>query len=334
MDDTPLAAIPEMHLGAALSNAMAPALAQHQGAMAELSRSLIPSLNLIPKFDFRAMLGAQAVVRAAMPDLGWINQLNQQLANELVPKLSMPTIHLPPMPVLNVGLTENLIKFVRGMDWEKLARRAQMPSNWPDGLSENLSRLVEIVNGEGIPVAWVPRAPILEALISAESSTARSELLISRRDEILEDCEDWAEHLDDELVLAHLPVAKKVLRACRDGHWEVAAISAVFVVHTIVESLQWVSDRQRVEKHHRLTMDLPFSKLLEQATRAPLVLFYDDWSPKSGKPRPTHLTRHVVSHQLGEDQVSARNCVVAVMLMTSLLVTIEQLELGREAVAA
>jgi hypothetical protein len=41
-----------------------------------------------------------------------------------------------------------------------------------------------------------------------------------------------------------------------------------------------------------------------------------------------------VSHQLGEDQVSARNCVVAVMLMTSLLVTIEQLELGREAVAA
>ncbi len=74
-------------------------------------------------------------------------------------------------------------------------------------------------------------------------------------------------------------------------------------------------------------------RLLEQSTRAPLVLFYDDWNPKSGKPRPTHLTRHVVTHQLAEDQVSARNCIIAVMLMSSLLVSVEQLELGREEAA-
>jgi hypothetical protein len=81
-------------------------------------------------------------------------------------------------------------------------------------------------------------------------------------------------------------------------------------------------------------MELPVSQLLEQATRAPLVKFYDDWNPKSGQPRPVHLTRHVVSHHLADDQVSARNCVVAVMLMASLLVTVEHLELGRGETAA
>ncbi len=194
--------------------------------------------------------------------------------------------------------------------------------------------MLEIVNNEGIPVAWVPRSTILKALVAAESPEARSEILVAHRDEILEDCAGWLDGLDDELVNPLLPMAEKVLAACADGHWEVAAVTAVGVTHSMVETLRWVTDHQRVRKYHRLTMQLPASQLLEQATRAPLVKFYADWNPKSGQPRPAHLTRHVVSHHLADDQVSARNCVVAVMLMSSLLVTVEHLELGRQEAAA
>jgi len=45
---------------------------------------------------------------------------------------------------------------------------------------------------------------------------------------------------------------------------------------------------------------------------------------------PTHVTRRVVSHNPGPDQVSERTCVVAVMLMCSLLRTVYELEIGTE----
>jgi hypothetical protein len=315
---------------AAMNVAISPILAQQSKIMSQLVASALPDLNgFMPKIDFSGYFQTQELVRSiTLPHLEWIEQLNRQWAaqvvSQMLPKITLPHFELP------VGTLDML----RGIDWELLTRRSRVPSNWPDEFEEHLPTLIDMVNIEGIPVAWVPRRVLLRQLLDANSATERSELLISHRDEILEDCLDWVEYIDDDFLAAQLPIARNVLAACKDGHWEVAAISAVAVVHAVVESLHWASDRQRVQKHHQLTMELPLSRLLEQSTRAPLVLFYDDWNPKSGKPRPAHLTRHVVSHQLAEDQVSARNCIVAVMLMSSLLVSVEQLELGRAEVAA
>ncbi len=311
---------------AAINVAINPILTQHSKLVSQLAASVLPNLdNLLPKIDFSVYFHTQQLVRSiTLPHLEWIEQLNKQWAAQVVPQITLPHFELP------VGMLDML----RGIDWELLTRRSRVPSNWPDEFEEHLPTLLDMVNIEGIPVAWVPRQKLLKRLLAADSATERSELLIAHRDEILEDCLDWVDHIEDRFLAPQLPIAKKVLAACKDGHWEVAAISAVAVVHAVVESLHWVSDRQRVQKQHQLTMELPLSRLLEQSTRAPLVPFYDDWNPKSGKPRPAHLTRHVISHQLAEDQVSARNCIVAVMLMSSLLVSVEQLELGRGKVAA
>lgn len=318
-------------LAAALIPGISAIVAQQERIMVDLMKSLTPTINLIPQIQFDAILRTESIARAALTDMTWLNQTNQTMLEDILPKMSGFT--LPPMPSLGFEMPSGFFDAVRGIGWEKLTRGWHVPSNWPDGLSD-LPQLLEIVNNEGIPIAWIPRSSILKTLITAESSEARSEILVAHRDEILEDCIGWVEGLDDELVSPLLPLARKVLAACADGHWEVAAVTAVGVTHSMVETLRWVSDHQRVRKYHRLTIQLPASRLLEQATRAPLVKFYDEWNPKSGQPRPAHLTRHVVSHHLADDQVSARNCVVAVMLMSSLLVTVEHLELGRQAVAA
>ena len=239
------------------------------------------------------------------------------------------------MPKFDFGSTlEPVIELLRAMDWESITRRERIPSNWPGDVDEKLGALIDMVNDEGIPAAWVPRTEVLDALLAAEPGDERTAVLIAHRDDILEDCSEWLSELEDEFLHPVLPISRQVLDACRDGHWQVAALAAVPVVHAVVESLRWVSDRQRVAKYHQLTMSTPYTRLLEQATRAPLVLFYDDWDPRSGRPRPTHLTRHVVSHRLGADQVSERNCIVAVMLMASLLVTVYQLDLGQKQIAA
>lgn len=322
-------------LSAVLSTAIGPVIAQHQRVMAEISKSLVPNVEqLIPTYNVSGLFPTERVLGSIVgPNLSWI-KAHQEVVADLLPKLVLPNFHVPLVPLFDIRLFDGLLDVIRGADWARLLRRIGVPSNWPDEFDHVLLQLVEIVNGEGIPVAWVPRTSILEALIAAESATARSELLIAYRDEILEDCADLVENLDDAFLARYLPIAKEALAVCRGGHWAVAAIASVTLVHNLVEALEWVSDRQRVAKDHRFRADESVSRLLEQATRAPLVRFYDDWHPKSGRPRPTHITRHVVSHRLDEDQISARNCVVAIMLMASLLVTVEQLELGRAEVAA
>jgi len=324
------AAIASATQAAALNVAVAPLIAQQSEIMSQLAAATLPNLdNLLPKVDLSGYLQTQDLLRSiALPNIEWLEQFNRQWVGQIIPPI-LPTITIP-----HFDLPAGMLDFLGTIDWDLLTRRSRVPSNWPDEFEEHLPTLLDMVNIEGIPAAWVPRRTLLMLLLAAESATERSELLFAHRDEILEDCLDWVEHLDDEFLASQLPIARKVLAACKDGHWEVAAISAVAVVHAVVESLHWASDRQRVQKHHKLTMELPLSQLLERSTRAPLVPFYDEWNPRSGKPRPAHLTRHVVSHQLAEDQVSARNCIVAVMLMSSLLVSVEQLELGRGEAAA
>lgn len=295
--------------------------------------SMITAAELMPKMDFSgiwASSGAASVLSSLdaigslkgygfaepliMPDLRGFDFLAAGMAAR----------------VKSIGdLLEPFLEDFRNTDWTEVLRRQSIPANWSPAIDDRLELLIEMESGEGIPAAWVPHAGLLTALLDAAPGDERSALLIERREEILEDCADWVDDLEDEFLAPVLPVAREVLDACRSGHWRVAAISAVTVVHNIVEALHWVSDRQRVAKHHRLTMNTPHSRLLEQATRAPLVPFYDEWNPQSGKPRPVHVTRHVVSHHLDADQVTERNCIVAVMLMSSLIVTVYQLELGR-----
>lgn len=297
--------------------------------------TLVPSLNIsgvMPKFHYASLIPrttvaeivqAQQSLLAGLPDYStMLGGIRTDWLAAIRPQIDF-TATLQP-----------IFEMLRSLDWDSITKPLRTPDNWPDDIHDNLPALLEMVNRDGIPAAWVPRREVLTLLLAASAGDERSALLIQHRDEILDDCSAWLDELADPVLDPLLPIAHEVLDACRNGFWKVGAISAVQVVHSIVESLHWVSDRQRVAKHHVLTMETPYSRMLEQATRAPLVLFYDDWNPLSGKPRPAHLTRHVVSHRLGEDQVNERNCIVAVMLMVSLLVTVYQLDLGQKEIAA
>lgn len=309
--------------------------------------ALVPQANfaaLMPTFDTSILasnidtgmlkiISDNALAQINLPDLAPFAKLADSVAANLV------TSHAGMFGDLAATALQSIIpklptfELFQSEDWKSWLRRLRVPDNWSDEIDDQLEDLAAMINDEGIPAAWVPRREILDALLAAAPGDDRSEILIARRTDILEDCRVALEGVDDDFLAPLLPIATKVLAACRDGHWEVGAISAVAVVHGVVEGLRWVYDRQRVATHHAFSAEAPLGRMTEMATRAPLVLFYDDWNPESGKPRPQHLTRHVVSHRLGPDQVSERNCVIAVMLMASLIVTVHELELGTATVA-
>ncbi|WP_439592632.1 hypothetical protein [Microbacterium sp.] len=286
-----------------------------------------------------AAVAAATLPRFTMPQIPGLQSAMQSLSASVTAAHSASYSELAatltaaiPMPDLS-GI-QALIGSLQTDKWQEWLRHIHRPANWTDAIEDRINGVIDIVDGEGIPVAWVPRAAILEALLNAPSADERSLILIERRNEIIDDCEAVLSRVEEGADAPTLPIAQKVLAGFREGHWEIAAISAVAVIHGIVEALRWPSDHQKAPRHHALRPTDGPARLMEQATRAPLVRFYDDWNEKSGKPRPSHVTRHVVSHNLGPDQVSERNCVVSIMLMCSLLRTVYELELGSEESAA
>ena len=60
---------------------------------------------------------------------------------------------------------------------------------------------------------------------------------------------------------------------------------------------------------------------IDRATHITHQHFYA--APTAPAPLPDSLARHVVSHNVRDEHLSERNCLVAVMLMTSLLQTVQ-----------
>lgn len=296
----------------------------------------------IPKEQLAALsstIAAAAIPVITVPELPALQKVAQELSASITAAhaatyADMAAKLTASLPRPDLSGIQALFKSLDTEKWREWIRSAHRPSNWTDEIEGRIDEVIAMIDADGIPVAWVPRSEILKALLDAQSADDRSLLLIAHRDEILEDCRLVLARVEDEPGISTLPLAQKVLLGAADGHWELAALSAVTVVHGIVEALRWASAQQNVAAHHSLKPTVEREHLVEQATRAPLIRFYDDWNEKSGKPRPTHVTRHVVSHKLAPDQVSERNCVVAIMLMCSLLRTVYELELGRDQGAA
>lgn len=248
----------------------------------------------------------------------------------------MPTFNLPRLivPMPKIEFPNALAEILRTFDWEAFERRIRTPRNWPKNWETYLPQLMTMLNDEGIPVAWVPNAATLMELIDAGNAECRSELLVERRVEILEDCAAELGEIESELLIPMMPSVEDLIASCRDGHWKTAGLAAVPLIHSVVEALRWPTQQARTKKHHTITTRVTLKDLMEQATRAPLVTFYKDWNPLSGQPRPTYLARHVMSHKFGPEQVTDRNCIVAVMLLTSLFVTVDQLDLAAQESAA
>ncbi|GAA3595534.1 hypothetical protein GCM10022198_19240 [Klugiella xanthotipulae] len=245
-----------------------------------------------------------------------------------VPKISFPTVARFMIPTLSWIAQDQLDRIFERIDWESLRRRSLIPANWPENFEEFLPAIEEALNVEGLPLAWVPRREIFLKLVTASSAEERIVILHEHRDAVLEDCTKLVLGFENDFMAAQIPLAEEVIEACHSGHWRVAAVSAVMIVHTIVENLDWPTNPQGLVKNHGFAGSSVSDETIEKATRAPFVSFYVEWHPKSGKPQPKGIARHMISHRVSDEHLDEHNCMIAVMLMASLMESVFQLGLG------
>jgi hypothetical protein len=283
---------------------------------------------MMPKIDIANIPGMAEMSRnLAAQNARWIASIQP-----VFPKIDIPNLAGFVAPAWLDGLHEivsaQISGVLSGIDWDEMRRLTLIPANWPTNFEEYLPAIQAMLNA-GVPLAWVPRRELFLLLVTASNAEERLEILCQHRAAVLEDCAQIVDGLEDDFMAAQIPLAREVIAACRDGHWRVAAAAAVDIVNAIVEHLEWSTNPQGLTKNHRFTPPSTPDELIEPATRAPLVSFYKEWHPKSGKPQPSGLSRHMVSHNVTDKHLDEHNCVVAVMLMASLMETVNQLELGR-----
>jgi hypothetical protein len=241
------------------------------------------------------------------------------IASALSPLLQMRTEWAETLS----SITSSFADLYAGIDFEGIRRRMLLPSNLPTRYEALLPEMKRLLEEEGIPLAWVPRQEIVEALLAATSADERTAILLQHADEILEDCDELVADMDAESLAGVLPIAREVIEGYQAGKRKIAAVAAVTVTNTVVEQNRWATNERSARKHYALSTEVDIREFTLIATLAALIVFYREWHPQAPTSMPDSLARHVVSHNLRDEHLSERNCLVAVMLMTSLLQTVQ-----------
>lgn len=216
---------------------------------------------------------------------------------------------------------------LRRFDWDSIssALDQMLPPNLRGQPRPfDLTKAVDFVEAEGIPLAYVPRADIGGALVAGSTREDREQVLTERREHIVEDCRralaDLASSDVDDLVT----LASRAVDALADGHHEAAqALAATVLDSTISRMIPEGGTRKPLTRSKPGTSAPPevaeIRRLIDLMVWYPVYNSHGEFWPGHGDPIPTVYSRHATVHAAGAVQYRTANAVQAVLVVTSLL---------------
>lgn len=208
--------------------------------------------------------------------------------------------------------------------WVDSLRLDYYPSNWPADL--RIRDVRNLADEEGIPLCWVPRAEVIDALRSADSASRR-DVLLKHRDEVLDDCTVALGEVTAPELKQFDRAARKVVAAMRDGHDEPAQALAMNTIDATLRGTLFDDMPQfrykpvvlRIEE----SRDCLLKDFRQSATLWPLLRLFKNFSPGSGG-IPSQANRHATAHTVDEVQYTPVNALIATMLAVSVLREVQE----------
>lgn len=252
-------------------------------------------------------------LREAMAQLartGLVRGFQRQL--DLKPFITAPLLS---DPSLTAALSSHLRPWAQGMAklLEPLIRR--LPPNWPKDV--DLATAQSVIQEEGLPLVWVPRAEIVTSLLAVPDRQARVEILLAHETTVVSDCRAVLTDISHPTLSGQLPLALRALEAFEAGHREAAQALAMNVTETAV--LRALGSYARARKLAAIGPKTRLWQLRCQAALSPIIALYTSWRPEWSVPRPEVVSRHVAVHQADEQSYTREYALVAVMAMISIL---------------
>ncbi|MFG3350264.1 hypothetical protein ACGF1Z_35055 [Streptomyces sp. NPDC048018] len=202
-----------------------------------------------------------------------------------------------------------------------------LPENWRDQ-ALNYETVVSVLQ-QGIPLAWVPTAPIVRDLLQATDTQAMLEAVQAGQELIVESCSSVIELVEDPKLVHQAALLKKCVDMAKAGQVEGVQALAASVVDTLYRAL-WRAQPElqntngKWDGYGNLNSRLPEvdtddSTILEfrqACVLAPLKAAYTTFNEG---PVPQTFNRHATAHAAGRTQYTLVNALVVLMLAVSLL---------------
>lgn len=307
-----------------------PAILAAQDSIAKHFMHSINFEHLIP--TYKALLSSESLIAATAAQTQWAEALSKAIDFSALREAAGSISALTSLTDANKALLEpfqrqadtfaklnEAIAFrIPEIDFSHLLGKLDrwIPSNLRQ--VDDLNAVATVALDEGLPLAWIPRPDLVDALVAAENREARQQILQENKSEILDDCEAALSPLDGEW--SHQ--CRAALGALRAGFDSPAQSHAGNIVDSIVLRLHGKTGRDDTKKFATQDFDeQPLQLAAENLTLRPLFRAFAYWWPWSGDAPPDHFARHATAHAVGHVGVfQPHSALIAVMLATSLIV--------------
>jgi hypothetical protein len=185
----------------------------------------------------------------------------------------------------------------------------------------DISKVLDLLEADGIPLYLVPRASVASSLLSAPDSAKRRAVLNRRFDDIVRDCSLVLEQCQDARTSANVTFVRHGIGAVDAGHSESGQALFTNILDSLLRSALTEPDRRRVTSHKRGATPEALNDLAlrEAYVMLPIWHAYEEFWHSKGDPTPHEYSRHASAHAVSGRQFSKRNTAVALMLVTSFL---------------
>lgn len=292
--------------------------------IADAQRSL-SSQNLEALRDAQAKWRKQLSASITSDTLKSLEQISEQLNKHI--DFSGIAQSLETVSKINTTFAAQQTTLFKNLDSAIEAMRAGFyPSNLQSIEGLDFEDVDAVVMTDGIPLYGLPRTTIAEALIRAESTNKRRDILDWRREAISADCRGALRNCTSESVGSYVPFAVAALDALDADHTEAAQALAGSLVDTIVTD-RFGNGRYkyRPNKKGTITTDAynEFT-VREYIAFAPMWQTYQQFFVSNGDQVPTQFNRHATAHAVSKHQYTRPNAVQALMFVCSLLYRINE----------
>lgn len=202
--------------------------------------------------------------------------------------------------------------------------RTLLPPNLRDHADEiQSSQVHQFVEQEGIPLYLVPRGRTALRLLRAQDRSARRRVLGDCYESIIEDCATVLERIDPTLVGDEMGFALDGLGAMRAGYPRSAQAMFTVTLDTLIYRFFPDQSARRLITNRRKGANVPNiideMGVHEAMVWLPIWNAHEQFWKHKGDKEPRYYSRHASVHGVSSRQFSKRNCVQALMLVTSLL---------------
>lgn len=195
------------------------------------------------------------------------------------------------------------------------------------GKEVTLENLIDLVYDDGIPLYGIPRLDTVYKLVRADGSRGKRNVLIECQESIFEDCMSALNSLHSDYAQEMRCFILSGLYALKNGYSD--AVQALFtnIMDTVHQKFWPDRDDRKDITHHEKGDEVPES-FAEMSVGKNLV-FAALWNshitfwPKRGEEPPTEYLRHASVHGVSRRQYKLENCIQALMLVTSLLIYVD-----------